>query len=151
MIKKVVPRSIVFAFMVSLALALISVTGVFAAGPPQWDGAIPGSNQSLASQWKSELANLKAAQSMNNNVGKLEAKWLERKHPRYKLRKVRRFTARANFMLQQAEIIATSHPGFDAWGNVINRVQAAQSLQNLSIDMHKLHLVWRDRLIKRIT
>ncbi|MGE5375959.1 MAG: hypothetical protein ACM3XO_12955 [Bacteroidota bacterium] len=151
MIKKVVPRSIVFAFIVSLALAFISATGVFAASPAQGAGAIPGSNQSLSSQWKSELADLKAAQAMNNNVGKLEAKWLEKKHPRYKVRKVRRFTARADLILQQAEIIATSHPGFDAWGNVINRVQAAQSLQYLSIDMHKLHLVWRDRLLKRIT
>ena len=43
------------------------------------------------------------------------------------------------------------HVAFDAKGEVVDRIQAAQSVTNLRIDLHNFNLEMRNRLITLVT
>ena len=151
MLTKFISRSTFIAAIIALALALFSSTGVFAAGPAQVNRDTSPTDQGLAAQWKTELVTLKTAQFLDSNIGKWTTQWLDQKRTFWRMRREARLANTANIALQQAEMLATSHPGFDAKGEVVDRIQAAQSVTNLRIDLHNFNLEMRNRLITLVT
>ncbi len=151
MFMKVIPRSIAFAAVI--ALALFSATSVFAEGLAQGDhvSRSTSTDKDLQSQWKSETAALKTAEFVNNRLDKLAGNWLDQKRTFWRVHREIHFTSMANSLLQQAEITVTNHPGFDAKGQVTDRVLATQSLHTLMSDLHRLQLLFRNRLFAEVT
>ncbi len=151
MFKKFIPRGI--AFVAVIALALVSATSVFAEGLMQGDHAIrsDSSSQGLESQWKAEIAAIKTAQFLNNRLDRLAGSWLDQKRTFWEVHRLIRLTRRANSLLQQAEITETNHPGFDAKGQVTDNALAAQSIQSLMNDLHRLQLLFKNRLFVEVT
>ena len=151
MLTRFISRSTFIAAIIAFALASFSATGVFAADLAHVNRDIGTTGQSLAAQWKAELVALKTAQYLDNNIGKWATKWLEHKRTFWRIHREARFANTANSALQQAEVLVTNHPGFDAKGEVIDKVLAAQSIKNLMIDLHKFNLEMRNRLISMLT
>src|SRR6266498_2447139 len=138
---KLISRNTVFATIIVLTLISISVTSVLAADP------VAGSNTQnrelgLEAKWKNELATLEKYKFLDNQIGKWMGVWLGTNRSHHARAKKNGYINEVHLALQQAEMIAAKHAGFDEKGNVINKNQAAQSVKNLSIYLHKLHALF---------
>ena len=142
MLIKIVSKSTVLATIVALALASISATSVFAAGQSQK----LSTDRILQSEWKTELAVLKAAKFTDRSIGKWDTEWLEAKRTSSQMHNENRYAALAAADLRQAEIIAGKHLGFAPNGKVINNVQANHTLQTLTMDLHSFHMEVLDKI-----
>ena len=132
---KEMSKIIASGILIVLMLSFISVTGVFAMGTGNVD-------QKLEAAWKKELSTLERYQFLDNQIAKWIKEWLQTPRSFHSKRTKNRYTTEARMVLQRAEALAVTHPGFDAKGRVINSVQAAQSVQNLETYLRQLRLVF---------
>jgi hypothetical protein len=138
---KVMSRSTVFATILALTLVSISVTSVFAAGPMLGSNT-QNSGRGLEAKWKNELTALQRYKFLDGQIAKWINVWLRENRSHYSRAKKNRYANEIHLALQQAEIIAANHAGFDAKGNVINQHQAIQSVKNLSVYLNKMRVVF---------
>lgn len=143
---KVISRNTVFATIIALTLVSISVTSVFAAGP-LYQSNSGNSNQGLESKWKAELASLQSYKSLENQIATWMSVWLKTNQLSHSRRaKENGYANEVHLTLQQAEIVAAKHAGFDAQGRVTDKTQATQSIKNLSGYLHQLRVVFIQKL-----
>src|SRR5262245_44580942 len=120
---KALSRSMIFVPIIALLLVSMSVTSVFAAGQNT------ATNQSLQSRWKNERTTLQRYHFLETRIAKWISVW-RKAHPLSRLSRAKKnmYANEAHLALRQAEILVANHPGFDANGKVIDKVQAAQSV-----------------------
>ena len=136
---KIVFKSTVFAIIIALTLVAISTTSVFAApGYRSNNRNDPG----LESKWKTELNALQKYQYLESQVPQWISMWSKTHHSHHQRAEKNRYANQVHLALQQAEIIAQKHAGFDANGKVIDKIQAAQSVQKLATYLHQLRQVF---------
>lgn len=146
MLMKIFSRSTVLAAIVALALASISATSVFAAGQAKRNQAISSADHNLVSDWKAELAALRAARFTYADIAKWDREWMESKPTSSNIHDELRFASKAAVDLRQAEFLAGKHPGFSDTGKVINRPQANQTLSKLMLDLHNFRVEVKDKI-----
>jgi hypothetical protein len=146
MLKKVVSRSTIFATIMALALASLSATSVFAAGLMHRTSEARRTDLDLASQWKTELADLKSVKFTDSSIGKWTTEWLETKRSTADIHSKDRYVERAAIDLRLAEAIAAKHAGFNAKGDVIDRALATQTIQSLTRDINAFHMDLMDKI-----
>jgi hypothetical protein len=146
MLSKVVFRSTVFATIIAVALASISVSSVFAASPGQTTNRQHIADQNLSSQWKLELIALQMDKLMSNDMVKWFREWIATTPSSADKAKENKFAISADSALLQAEAIAGKHAGFDAKGTVTDREQAAATLRSIEADIHNFHMDFVNKL-----
>lgn len=147
---KALSRSMIFVPIMVMLLVSISVTTVFA------QGSVPGSNirssdSGLESKWKREVNTLQRYKFLDNQIPKWINVW-RKAHPLSRLSRAKKnmYANEANLAVRQAEILVANHPGFDANGKVINKVQAAQSVRSLAIYLQELHNIFFHKFHHRL-
>ena len=140
MLSKVVYRSTLFATIIAVALASLSVTGVFAAGLKQSTSSQRITDRNLSSQWKQELIILQLENIRNIDIAKWFRGWMETAPSSADRAKENKFAVSADSALLQAEAIAAKHAGFDTKGMVTDREQAAKTVENLKTYLHDFHV-----------
>src|SRR5689334_20607061 len=134
---KVNSRSAVFAIIIALTLVSISVTSVFAAAPATGSN-IQNRDLGLQAKWKNELTSLQRYKFLDGQIPKWVNVWLKINRSYHAMARKNTYTNEIQLDLQQAELIATKHAGFDEKMNVINQSQAIQSVKNLSFYLDKM-------------
>jgi hypothetical protein len=130
-------RSTIFATIIALTLVSISGTSVFAAGP-----RLGSSGRGLEAKWKSELNALQRYRFLDGQIAKWIGVWLRMDRSHYSRARKNRYANEIHLALHQAEMIARTHTGFDAKGNVIDQNQAIQSIKNLSMYLNKMRVIF---------
>ena len=146
---KVMTKNMVFATAIALILLFSSATSVFAASFGQASTILNG-GQNLESQWKGELTVLQRYKFLDNQIAKWMNDWLQTPRSLHEKTRKNRLTNEAHLTLQQAEILAIKHPGFDANGKVVDKAQAAKSVRSLAVYLQKLHTVFNHKFHHRV-
>jgi hypothetical protein len=146
---KVIARSTVFATIIAWTLVSISVTSVFAAGP-MLGSSTQNSHPGLEAKWKSELSALQRYRFLDSQIPKWTSIWLRVDRSHHARVKKNRYINEVRLVLKQAESIAAQHAGFDEKGNVIDKSQAVQSVQSLSIYLQKMHVLFLHKFNHRV-
>ena len=137
----IISKRTVFATIIALTLVSISVTSGFAAGP-MLGSSTQSSGRGLEAKWKSELNALQRYKFLDGQIAKWIDVWLRMDRSHFSRAKKNRYANEIHLALHQAEMIATTHAGFDAKGNVINQNQAIQSVKNLSRYLNKMRVIF---------
>ena len=133
----VISKRTVFATIIALTLVSISVTSVFAADP-----MLGSSGRGLEAKWKNELNALQRYKFLDSQISKWISVWLRENRSHFSKAKKNRYANEIHLALHQAEMIARTHTGFDAKGNVIDQNQAIQSIKNLSMYLNKMRVIF---------
>ena len=133
----VISKRTAFATIIALTLVSISVTSVFAADP-----MLGSSGRGLEAKRKNELNALQRYKFLDSQISKWISVWLRENRSHFSKAKKNRYANEIHLALHQAEMIARTHTGFDAKGNVIDQNQAIQSIKNLSMYLNKMRVIF---------
>lgn len=145
----VLKKGTVIAVLSALALATLSATSVFAAGPTNTPTAATStqtSTQSLEASWKFELARFQFDSAISARVDRLLDR-ISARGGKVEIRQERNEKGEksttltdANSLLAKAQAIINSHAGFDATGKVTDQTQATKSMDQLGALLSQFHV-----------
>lgn len=147
----VVSKGTIAATIVALALAAVSATGVFAAGPtkPSQTSA-QAATAVLQNDWKFDASLFKLESAAFNHVDSVLDGSARRRADvetsgKSGKERTRTFIA-VNMILNKAQALITSHAGFDAANQVTDQAQAQKTVKQLSVYLNELRGGLLDRL-----
>ena len=147
----VVSKGTMVATIVALALAAVSATSVFAAGPtkPSQTGA-QAATALLQNDWKFDASLFKLESAAFNHVDSvLDGSARQRVDVEASARsgkeRTRAFIT-VNMILNKAQALIKTHAGFDATNQVTDQTQAQKTVEQMNVYLNEL----RDGLLVRL-
>jgi hypothetical protein len=140
---KIFSKSAIAVTIVTLALASVSATSVFAASSRMTTRNAQDRAQSLESNWKSDTDSLHIDKFLDARIDQWVARWLKDNTTAADKIKANDLEKRFDTVFRQAEALASKHPGFERVATVIDPALAAKSVRELGADLHQLDIVMK--------
>jgi hypothetical protein len=123
-------RLVLASLIIALLFAFVPATIAYAA--PASGGDLTDKNLEL--EWKNKLSHLRSAGLFFDRVRLYPADFEDRDD----LARAQYYLDKYGFALKQANTVVFNHSGFDIQGNVINEIQAAETVQELAMYLHMM-------------